>query len=75
MGRMTDANASGDRLEALQALADELAMRLDSTEDVRTIASLARQYRETLADIDELTHAEDEDTSLADLIRKKREQS
>lgn len=75
MGRMADANASGDRLEALQALADELAMRLDSTEDVRTIASLARQYRETLADIDELTHAEDEDTSLADLIRKKREQS
>ena len=73
MGKMVAANASGDRLVALQALAGELAQRLDSTEDVRTIASLARQYRETLADIDELSHAEDEDTSLADLIRKKKE--
>lgn len=72
MGRMTDANASGDRLTALKALADELSARLDSTEDVRTIASLARQYRETLADIDELTHAEDDDGGIADLIRKKR---
>lgn len=68
---ITEANATGDRLTALKALAEELAARMDSTDDVRTIASLARQYRETLADIDELTHVEDDDGELAELIRSK----
>ncbi len=73
MGRMTEANDSGDRLVALRALADELAHRLDSTEDVRTIASLARQYRETLNDIAEATGVNDEGGDVADLIRRKQE--
>lgn len=73
MGRMTEANASGDRLTQLKALADELASRLDGTEDVRTIASLARQYRETLNDIAEATGVHDEGGDVADLIRRKQE--
>lgn len=70
MARMTDANGSGDRLTALKALAAELAERMDGTDDVRTIASLARQYRETLADIDTLTNAEDDDGGIAEIIRR-----
>lgn len=73
MGRMTDANATGDRLTQLRALADELASRLDGTEDVRTIASLARQYRETINDIAEATGIADEGGDVADLIRRKQE--
>lgn len=73
MGRMTDANATGDRLTQLRALADELASRLDGTEDVRTIASLARQYRETINDIAEATGVADEGGDVADLIRRKQE--
>lgn len=73
MGRMTDANATGDRLTQLRALADELASRLDGTEDVRTIASLARQYRETINDIAEVTGVADEGGDVADLIRRKQE--
>ena len=37
MGRMTEANATGDRLTQLRALADELASRLDVTEDVPSV--------------------------------------
>lgn len=73
MGRMSDANATGDRLTQLRALADELASRLDGTEDVRTIASLARQYRETINDIAEATGIADEGGDVADLIRRKQE--
>lgn len=73
MGRMTEANATGDRLTQLRALADELASRLDGTEDVRTIASLARQYRETINDIAEATGIADEGGDVADLIRRKQE--
>ena len=71
MGRMVDANSSGDRLTALKALAAELSERLDGTDDVRTIASLARQYRETLSDIDELTGADDDDGGIAEIIRRR----
>lgn len=73
MGRMTEANATGDRLTQLRALADELASRLDGTKDVRTIASLARQYRETINDIAEATGIADEGGDVADLIRRKQE--
>lgn len=73
MGRMSEANATGDRLTQLRALADELASRLDGTEDVRTIASLARQYRETINDIAEATGIADEGGDVADLIRRKQE--
>ena len=73
MGRMIEANATGDRLTQLRALADELASRLDGTEDVRTIASLARQYRETINDIAEATGIADEGGDVADLIRRKQE--
>ena len=71
MGRMVEANSSGDRLTALKALAAELSERLDGTDDVRTIASLARQYRETLSDIDELTGADDDDGGIAEIIRRR----
>ena len=73
MGRMTDANATGDRLTQLRALADELASRLDGTEDVRTIASLARQSREPINDLAEATGVAHEGGDVADLIRRKQE--
>lgn len=71
MGRMVEANASGDRLTALRALAAELSELMDGTVDVRSMASLARQYRETLSDIDALSGADDDDGGIAEIIRRR----
>lgn len=73
MGRIADANATGDREKALRALADYLAEALDGTDDKRTIAALARQYRETLEELEAISAA-DEDTEIGFIIRKKREE-
>lgn len=74
MGKMLDANATGDREQALRALAEYLADALDGTDDKRTIASLARQYRETIEELEAISAADDE-TEIGFIIRKKREEA
>lgn len=61
-----------DRLEKLRELETELRemMAVSST---RTYAALARQYRETLREIDMLENGEDGDDALAALILRHRE--
>ena len=49
---VTQAN-KGSRLDKLKALADTLAVLMDQA-DVRSAASIARQYRETIREIEEL---------------------
>lgn len=74
MGRITDANATGDREQALRALAEYLADALDGTDDKRSIAALARQYRETLEELEAIS-ADDSDTEIGFIIRRKREEA
>lgn len=52
-----------DRLSRLIALRDKLAAAIDECESKRDLAALARQYRETLKEIEEIkgvTNGEDE---------------
>ena len=52
-----------DRLSRLEALRDTLAAAIDECESKRDLAALARQYRETLKEIEEIkgvTNGEDE---------------
>ena len=55
-------NAKGDRLEALKALADRLAGEIDACAAV--IPHLSKQYREVLADIEELEPKEEPDDEI-----------
>ena len=51
---LPDAALSGDRLAALRALRQVLAEQIHQCESARDIASLARQLRDTLTEIDSL---------------------
>ena len=51
MANMVDVTRDGTRLEQLKQLALELAEQIDSPDDNHSMAQLARQYRETIAEI------------------------
>jgi hypothetical protein len=51
---LPDAALSGDRLAALCALRQVLAEQIDGCDSARDVSSLARQFRDTLSEIDSL---------------------
>ena len=55
--KLETATGDGDRLEMLQKLARMLAKRLDQGVDDKSLASVAKQYRDTVREIDELKSA------------------
>lgn len=61
-GRMEVVTENGTRLDKLKDLALILARQIDGDDGSHSMAQLARQYRETIAEIDELEREEpDED--------------
>lgn len=52
--KMATVTREGDRLEELKNLALVLAKRIDGDDGSHSLAQLARQYRETIAEIDAL---------------------
>lgn len=69
---MASATSGFDRLEALEALAARLAAEIDVCEDVKTLPGLAKQYRETMAEIDTIKGGMDDDTEIASIILRNR---
>lgn len=65
---MKEINESGTRLEKLRELAGILAAAIDQATDEKTIPALARQYRETLKEIEEIEGAEANDDDIADIL-------
>lgn len=63
--------SNGSRLEQLENLALLLAEQMDSDIEPRVVAPIARQYRETIKEIDELRNLEDDDDEL-EKIRQRR---
>ena len=77
MGAMTDAISDYDRLTGLKALADSLARDIDGLDmsdkdEMKLKPQLARQFRETLRDIDEIEGGVDEDDEIAAIIVRNR---
>lgn len=60
------------RLEQLAELRDDLKERMEYAEN-REYAALARQYRETIREIDEIESGEDGDDRAAELVRRHHE--
>lgn len=54
MKTMVDVTQSGSRLEKLRALAVVIAEQIDSGDESHSMAQLARQYRETIREIEEI---------------------
>ena len=66
-------SAGKGRLAELTALRQRLAQEIDICESSRDLASLARQYRETIREIDEIQNGEDGDDRAAELVRRHHE--
>ena len=61
---------SGDRLESLKELARILAKEIDNG-DGKTIPSLARQYRETIREIEEIEGNKSDGDEIADILSER----
>lgn len=72
MGRMKDATVDYVLLDGLKALAQQLAEEIDTCGDQKLVAGLARQYRETMTQIDAIEGGADDDDQIATIILRNR---
>lgn len=68
---LVDSAASGDRLQALEALRDHLALSIQETDDVRALGTLAGQYRQVLTEIAELSKGKGAKSGLDELLDRR----
>lgn len=60
------------RLEQLIELRDVLALSIDVCDSMRDLASLSRQYRETIREIESIESGEDDEDEIASIILRHR---
>lgn len=66
--KMTAATRAGNRLDELKTLADILACSIDSCGDMKTLPQLARQYRETVREIEEIEGVDTSDDDIGKIL-------
>ena len=60
-----------DRLEKLKVLESDLMIQM-KTADSKSYAALAKQYRETLKEIDDLERAGDSDDEISEILAERK---
>lgn len=73
MATMKSITASGSRLEQLKRLALVLAKNIDSCEDARLLPQLAKQYRDTIREIEEMEGAPSNDDEIAAILAQRQQ--
>lgn len=58
----------GNRLEQLKKLRDMLAKAIDKCESMRDLATLSRQYRETIREIEEIEGVENDGDEIGAIL-------
>lgn len=66
--KLASATSDGSRLDQLKVLASILAKQIDSPEKNDNIAQLARQYRETIREIEEIEGADDRGDQIKEIL-------
>lgn len=61
----------GNRLEQLKKLRDTLAKAIDTCESMRDLATLSRQYRETIREIEEIKGANDDGDEIGEILAER----
>ena len=69
--KMKSATAKGDRLQQLKILAGILAQNIDDCEDLRALPQLAKQYRETIREIEELEGAQTHGDEIGEILAQR----
>lgn len=72
MSQLEESANGSDRLEQLKKLSMILAENINVCDSMRDLAALARQYRETIREIDELENGEDTNDEIAAIILRNR---
>ena len=68
MMTMEEATAYGSRLEQLENLAIVLAENIDKCIDIKSLAQLSKQYRETIKEISELKGVGEDDDEIGNIL-------
>lgn len=71
MATMKSVTARGTRLEQLKTLARVLAVNIDSCKDAKTLPQLAKQYRETIREIEEIEGAADDTDEVSEILAQR----
>lgn len=71
MAELTRIVHSATRLDQLRELLEILADEIDQRPGARDLAQLARQYRETLKEIEEIEGSEREDDDIAKILSER----
>ena len=73
METMKSITSSGSRLEQLKRLALVLAKNIDSCEDARLLPQLAKQYRDTIREIEEMEGAPSDDDEVGAILTQRQQ--
>lgn len=65
------ATKKGTRLDQLQLLANRLAMEIEQCDDPRLMPQLAKQYRETVRELDEAKGAGQDDDEIGEILAQR----
>lgn len=66
--KLASATRSGSRLEKLKTLAAILAKQIDSPGEKDNVSQLAKQYRETIREIEEIEGVKDDGDEIAEIL-------
>ena len=73
MATMKSITSSGSRLEQLKRLALVLAKNIDSCEDARLLPQLAKQYRDTIREIEEMEGVPRDDDEVGAILAQRQQ--
>lgn len=73
MAKMKVVTARGDRLKQLQALAGVLAASIDNCKDCKVLPQLAKQYRDTVREIEAIEGTDHSDEIMRFITQRKKE--
>lgn len=69
--KMKSVTAKGGRLEQLKELAKVLAAAIDGCDDLKALPQMAKQYRETIREIEEMEGAADNGDEIGAILSER----
>lgn len=71
MATLLSVSRKGNRLDQLIELRKKLAKAIDKCESMRDLASLSKQYRDTIKEIEEIEGGETDDDDIDELLNSR----
>lgn len=69
--KMKSITSRGSRLKQLKTLAQVLAQNIDDCQDVRALPQLAKQYRDTIREIEEIEGTENNGDEIGEILAQR----